>query len=742
MLPDSDDVARETETVYTGIRGLCMQALQPTGLMINLLRYPERTTISTPAPRFSWIVNASEPSAVQYGAQILVASDPAILAENRGDLWDSGVPDVHSAWKIDSQSVGVEYAGTPLRSNTRYCWKVRTWVSSIDVSPWSEVQFFITGTLSDSFGPDFYLPVVERVSPVAFVSSAPGAYFIDFGRAAFGTVELSVDAPEGIDVVFHLGEVKKGSVSIDRAPGGSRRYRSIQVHLPKGERTVRVEIPPDPRNTGPYAVRMPEELFEVMPFRYCEIEGAPATLTRNDVVQLCLHYPFDEAASHFVSSNAVLNDVWRVCRYSIKATSFVGYYVDGDRERIPYESDGYITQLSHYGCDREYTLARRTLDHLINAPTWPTEWHLYLVLAAWNDYMFTGDDRFVSARYDDLVHKSLVSLAREDGLVSVERMTDDTLAAIHFTGTAVDTFKRGVRDIVDWPEIERDGHEMCAVNSVVNALHYRALRCLSELAHATGRPQDSARFRSRADAVRRAFNSCLVDSGTGLVVDGEGSSHSSLHANAFAVACGVLDKGTLPAVLSHIRSRGMACSVYASQMLLEALYAAGEDEHALSLLTATGMRSWAHMIYDVGTTITMEAWDDSIKPNQDWNHAWGAAPANAIPFGLMGVRPLKPGFSEVMIDPKMGTLSWADATIPTVRGPIHVRVTNEPNSPYLVEVGIPSNVTACVRVPADTSGQLIVDGRVSHARTVDGRRYITGIGGGRHTITSQTYRSA
>lgn len=34
---------------------------------------------------------------------------------------------------------------------------------------------------------------------------------------------------------------------------------------------------------------------------------------------------------------------------------------------------------------------------------------------------------------------------------------------------------------------------------------------------------------------------------------------------------------------------------------------------------------------DQGSTITMEAWSLKAKPNQDWNHAWGAAPANLLP---------------------------------------------------------------------------------------------------------------
>ena len=48
----------------------------------------------------------------------------------------------------------------------------------------------------------------------------------------------------------------------------------------------------------------------------------------------------------------------------------------------------------------------------------------------------------------------------------------------------------------------------------------------------------------------------------------------------------------------------------------------------------------------------MEAWDDAIKPNQDWNHAWGAAPANIIPRFFCGIRPTQPGFKRFVVEPQ------------------------------------------------------------------------------------------
>ena len=102
-------------------------------------------------------------------------------------------------------------------------------------------------------------------------------------------------------------------------------------------------------------------------------------------------YPFNEHDSHFHCSDTVLNQVWELCKYSIKATSFLGVYVDGDRERIPYEADALINQLSHYGVANDFSMARYTHEYLIRKPTWPTEWILQSILMAWEDYMYTGN---------------------------------------------------------------------------------------------------------------------------------------------------------------------------------------------------------------------------------------------------------------------------------------------------------------------------------------------------------------
>ncbi|MEE9602600.1 MAG: family 78 glycoside hydrolase catalytic domain, partial [Thermoguttaceae bacterium] len=83
------------------------------------------------APRLSWRMHDARRGAKQAAYQVLVAGSPEVLAEDRGDLWDSG--------KVDSaQSIGVAYGGKRLSSATRAYWKVRLWDADGNPSAYSE----------------------------------------------------------------------------------------------------------------------------------------------------------------------------------------------------------------------------------------------------------------------------------------------------------------------------------------------------------------------------------------------------------------------------------------------------------------------------------------------------------------------------------------------------------------------------------------------------------------------------
>ncbi|MBD3265929.1 Bacterial alpha-L-rhamnosidase, partial [bacterium] len=97
-------------------------------------------------PRLTWEVGAKDPAMrglAQSGYQIVVASSLSQLAENQGDLWDTGQVD-------SSQSANIVYQGAPLKANMDCFWKVRVWDQNGDVSKWSRPARWSMGLLEKS----------------------------------------------------------------------------------------------------------------------------------------------------------------------------------------------------------------------------------------------------------------------------------------------------------------------------------------------------------------------------------------------------------------------------------------------------------------------------------------------------------------------------------------------------------------------------------------------------------------
>ncbi len=451
----------------------------PSGLMVDFIRQPAGVPILDLKPEFSWIVPTG--AGFQKAFRIIVVSACDEKTE-KPVVWDSG--------KITTgKSTDVEYSGKLLSPATCYAWKVMIWDERDHPSPFSNLQNFSTGN------PSGYASTRNKftetfIPPVLFYVSGEESYFADFGKDAFGTLTLDLDFVTNDTILVRLGEKLTSGGAIDRNPGGFIRCQEVLLPVNEGRHIYTLQLESNARNTGPKAIALPDSFGVIMPFRYCEIEKCRIPVKAQNLRQKAFWYYFDENASSFTSSDSVLNKVWDISRYSIKATSFAGIYVDGDRERIPYEADAYINQLGHYYTDREYSLARLTNEYFIDHPTWPTEWILQTVPMFYNDFMYTGNLESVRAHYEELKYKTLASLAREDCLISSDKCTDEIMSLLGFANP-----KERLRDIVDWPpaqkdtgwklatsEGERDGYDMVEINTVVNAFSFHGLELMSELA--------------------------------------------------------------------------------------------------------------------------------------------------------------------------------------------------------------------------------------------------------------------
>ncbi|MCF7975865.1 MAG: family 78 glycoside hydrolase catalytic domain, partial [Phycisphaerae bacterium] len=281
----------------------------PSGMMVEFIREPDQAAIADALPEYSWIV--PEQAVTQKGYQILVSSSLEKSQLNLGDVWDS--QPVRS-----SQSVNVSHGGDALQPHTTYYWKVRLWDQDNRLSDYAAVQAFKTGGFDGTVSTKNRFQI-ERIAPAVFKKTGPGSYFVDFGKDAFGTLELTYTTNVQETLIVRLGEkLKEGN--IDRNPGGTIRYQQVNLDVSPQQKHYVLQLPADKRNTNAAAVPLPESLGVVTPFRYVEIDHVTQALGPESVKQKALFHYFEEDQSEFSSSDEILNQVWDLCKYSMKAT--------------------------------------------------------------------------------------------------------------------------------------------------------------------------------------------------------------------------------------------------------------------------------------------------------------------------------------------------------------------------------------------------------------------------------------
>jgi len=113
--------------------------LPPKNLRCEYLSNP--LGIDVRQPRLAWVLEHTARGQKQTAYQVLVSARRETLEQDKGSQWDSG--------KVASEdSTQVAYSGKPLQSGTTYCWKVRTWDTDGNASPYSGTAQFETGLLA------------------------------------------------------------------------------------------------------------------------------------------------------------------------------------------------------------------------------------------------------------------------------------------------------------------------------------------------------------------------------------------------------------------------------------------------------------------------------------------------------------------------------------------------------------------------------------------------------------------
>ena len=111
---------------------------------VNLrTEYKNDPVIDTRHPRLSWELLSDVRGQVQTAWQVLAASSPALLSEEKADMWNSG--------KVYSNETNqVVYSGAPLASRDICYWQIRSWDKNGEAGPWSKIATWEMGLLESS----------------------------------------------------------------------------------------------------------------------------------------------------------------------------------------------------------------------------------------------------------------------------------------------------------------------------------------------------------------------------------------------------------------------------------------------------------------------------------------------------------------------------------------------------------------------------------------------------------------
>ncbi len=313
------------------------------------------------------------------------------------------------------------------------------------------------------------------------------------------------------------------------------------------------------------------------------------------------------------------------------------------------------------------------------------EWGSAIILAAWQHYQFTGDERPLRLHYDAM-------------------------------GRYVDYLRRKATGHIlshglgDWYDIgpKSPGRsQLTPIPLTATGIFYEDLKTLATIASLLGKPNDARRFSAEAAEVRATFNRTFYHADQGSYATG------SQCANAMPLVYGLVEPAVrtrvVDALVRDVRTRGLTAGDVGYRYLLRALADGGRSDVIYAMNNQSEKPGYGYQLAHGATSLT-EAWNSDRGSSQ--NHFMLGQIMEWFYHDLAGIQPdpEAPGFARIVIRPAIvGDLTWVRATYQSPRGPITVAWKREGRDVEL-DVSIPVNATATVHVPGETAPRRVGSG--------------------------------
>lgn len=432
-------------------------------------------------------------------------------------------------------------------------------------------------------------------------------------------------------------------------------------------------------------------------FRYVRVEvetGAqPVTITHLSY-RFCA-YPYEENA-RYVSSDTTHERLWELSWRTARLCAHETYEDCPYYEQLQYSGDSQVQALIGYYVAGDPRLARQAIRHFDwsrgpegltqsrypnRNPQYIPTWSLLWVAMIRDYYWHTGDTGEVSALAPG-VTATLSWFARYEN--------------DHGLLEALPHWK-----VVDWvagwnPSGYPPGADG-GVSVLLNLQYVYALRCGAEVAEVAGDKWHANMWKRKANKIAGRLGGLWWESEGAFRDRPDGDELSEL-TQAWAILAGLPDEDQTEQMVKRLagerrsNQRTLArATLYGRFYVFRALSAAGYYEQAYGLFD-----HWRTMMRTDLTT-----WPEEPYLGRSYCHAWSAAPIYELLAEILGVKPATPGWTAVTIRPTLWNLNWAEGSVPTPKGDIHVRWDIEGGMFHLVASG-PKRVPIEVVMPDGT----------------------------------------
>jgi hypothetical protein len=305
------------------------------------------------------------------------------------------------------------------------------------------------------------------------------------------------------------------------------------------------------------------------------------------------------------------------------------------------------------------------------------EWGSALILSAWQQYVWTGDDTPLRRYYAAMQRYVDYLTSRSSGGIVSHGLGDWYDIGPNPPGTA----------------------QLTPVPLTATAFYYLSTRTFADISDHLGRADTARRYRAQAEAIKGAFNHAFFDAAQSTYATG------SQTALALPLVLDLVPAGQREAVLDllvrDVRQRGNAVTAgdIGYRYLLRALGDGGRSDVIYEMNSQSEKPGYGYQLAHGATSLT-EAWDAS--PHHSQNHFMLGQLMEWFYADLVGLAsdPAAAGFSRVIIKPKpVAGIEWARARYESPRGPVAVAWRRESGS-FILEVSLPPNCTATVHLPA------------------------------------------